>query len=246
MTPLLQVVDLGHQPYRPVLEFQREMLRARIAGTVTEDILLLVEHDPVVTLGRSTQAASLPLSRPELEARGFVVEEVERGGDVTVHAPGQLVGYPILDLNRHRLDLHWYLRQIEAALIAALAAEGVLADRNPGYTGVWAGPRKIASIGVHVKQWVTLHGFALNVTTDLRHFDVVVPCGIQGVTMTSLQRELGAGSPPAAALWERARDSVISAFGHAFERAPATLPLDRLPPLPSVGNLQPLRGVGQA
>lgn len=246
MTAPLLVVELGRQPYRPVLEFQREVQRARIAGVVSEDVLLLVEHDPVVTLGRSTQETSLPLSRPELEARGFSVEEVERGGDVTVHAPGQLVGYPILDLNRHRLDLHWYLRQIEGSLIAALAGEGVPADRNPGFTGVWVGPRKIASIGVHVKQWVTLHGFALNVTTDLRHFEVVVPCGIQGVDMTTIQRELGAGSPSAELLWERTRDSVIAAFGGAFQRAPVTLPLDQLPPVPSAGNLQPPRGVGQA
>ena len=246
MTVPLLVVDLGRQPYGPVLEFQREVLRARIAGTVNEDVLLLVEHDPVVTLGRSTQETSLPLSRPELIARGFSVEEVERGGDVTVHAPGQLVGYPILDLNRHRLDLHWYLRQIEASLIAALAAEGVPADRNPGFTGVWVGPRKIASIGVHVKQWVTLHGFALNVTTDLRHFEVVVPCGIQGVTMTSVRQELGAACPPVESLWHRTRDGVVAAFGMTFDRVPVSLPLDQLPPLPSAWNLRPVQGVGRA
>jgi len=241
----LQVVDLGRQPYRPVLEFQREVLRARIAGTVTEDVLLLVEHDPVVTLGRSTQTSSLPLSQAELESRGFTVEEVERGGDVTVHAPGQLVGYPILDLHHHRLDLHWYLRQIEAALITALAGLGVPAGRNPGYTGVWAGPRKIASIGVHVKQWVTLHGFALNVATDLRRFDVVVPCGIHGVTMTSIHQELGGGSPSPDLLWDMARNGVVAAFGDAFDRTPGDLPLDRFPPLASLGNLRPPRGVGR-
>ena len=246
MTAPLLVVDLGRQPYGPVLEFQREVLRARIAGTVNEDVLLLVEHDPVVTLGRSTQETSLPLSRPELIARGFSVEEVERGGDVTVHAPGQLVGYPILDLNRHRLDLHWYLRQIEAALITALAGQEITADRNSGYTGVWVGPRKIASIGVHVKQWVTLHGFALNVTTDLRHFDVVVPCGIQGVTMTSVQQELGAPSPPGESLWDRTRDGVAAAFGRTFNRVPVSLPLDQLPPVPSRGDLRPAPGVGLA
>jgi lipoate-protein ligase B len=246
VTAPLLAIDLGRQPYRPVLEFQREVLRARIAGTIREDVLLLVEHDPVVTLGRGTQASSLPLPLPELEARGFTVVEVERGGDVTVHAPGQLVGYPILDLQHHQLDLHWYLRQIEAALITALAGQEITADRNPGYTGVWVGPRKIASIGVHVKQWVTLHGFALNVTTDLRHFEVVVPCGIQGVTMTSVRQELGVAAPSAESLWDRTREGVMAAFGQTFNRVPMSLPLDQLAPLPSGGNLRPAPGVGRA
>jgi len=118
------------------------------------------------------------------------VFEVERGGDVTYHGPGQLVGYPIFDLGGHRQDLHWYLRQLEEVLIAALREFGVVAERNPGYTGVWTSGRKIASIGVHVKQWVTWHGFALNVTTELSPFDLIIPCGIPGVIMTSLAKEL--------------------------------------------------------
>ena len=118
----------------------------------------------MITLGRGTRATSLPLAPAELERRGVEVFEVERGGDVTFHGPGQLVGYPILDLRQHRQDLHWYLRQLEDALIEALGGLGIAADRNPGRTGVWTAGRKIASIGIHVKQWVTLHGFALNVT----------------------------------------------------------------------------------
>jgi len=114
---------------------------------------------------------------------------VERGGDVTYHGPGQLVGYPIFDLAGHRQDLHWYLRQLEEVLIVALAELGIAAERNPGYTGVWTSGRKIASIGVHARQWVTWHGFALNVTTDLSAFDLIVPCGIPGVVMTSVARE---------------------------------------------------------
>src|SRR6185312_11881532 len=110
------------------------------------------------------------------------VAEVERGGDVTYHGPGQLVGYPILQLQEHRADLHWYLRQLEATLIAALGPLGITAERRVGLTGVWTAGRKIASIGIHVKQWVTFHGFALNVSTDLRGFDLIVPCGIHGVT----------------------------------------------------------------
>jgi lipoyl(octanoyl) transferase len=239
-----RVLDLGRQPYLPVLEFQRELVRARIAGLLQEDLLLLVEHEPVVTMGRSTRASSLPIPRPALEARGFVVEEVERGGDVTVHAPGQLVGYPIFDLTGHRRDLHWYLRQIEEGLIRALATLGIEAGRNPGFTGVWTRGRKIASIGVHVKQWVTLHGFALNVTTDLRLFEVVVPCGIHGVDMTSIERERGAG--PTGDLWARTLEAVVASFGEVFERDALPSALRDLPPLETAGNLHPVAAVTTA
>jgi lipoyl(octanoyl) transferase len=190
MSRRLRVRDLGPRPYLEALELQRDLCRARVAGEATEDVLLLVEHEPVVTLGRGTRAASLPLSPAELERRGVCVVDVERGGDVTYHGPGQLVGYPILDLREHRPDLHWYLRTLEDALITALDTLDIEASRNPGLTGVWTAGRKIASIGIHVKQWVTLHGFALNVTTDLSGFDLVVPCGIQNVVMTSVAEEL--------------------------------------------------------
>src|SRR3989475_165537 len=141
--------------------------------------------------------------------------EVERGGDVTYHGPGQLVGYPIIDLAGYRRDLHWYLRTLEQALIDALAELGVPAERNTGYTGVWTRGRKIASIGIHVKQWVTWHGFALNVTTDLTAFDRIVPCGIPGVVMTSVERERGAGSGEQD-LWDRSIAAVIRGFESAF------------------------------
>lgn len=185
-----------------------------MAGERRQDLLLLVEHEPVVTLGRGTRATSLPLAPAELERRGLTVAEVERGGDVTYHGPGQLVGYPILDLREHREDLHWYLRQLEAALIAGLDGLGVAAERSPGLTGVWTRGRKIASLGIHVKQWVTFHGFALNVTTDLRAFDVIVPCGIDGVVMTSVAAETGRSD--AAALWQETRETVVRAFGRTF------------------------------
>ncbi len=217
--PVLEVHDLGRRAYRPVLELQRELCRQRMAGTIDRDLLLLVEHDPVITLGRGTRATSLPVPAAGLAAQGFEVVEVERGGDVTVHEPGQLVGYPILDLSAHRPDLHWYLRQLEATLIQALGTLGVPAERNPGLTGVWTRGRKIASLGIHVKQWITFHGFALNVVNDLRGFSLVVPCGIGGVTMTSVGRELGPGQDPART-WERARGAVVSAFGEVFARAP--------------------------
>jgi lipoate-protein ligase B len=197
-----------------VLELQRALCRQRMAGERREDLLLVVEHEPVVTLGRGTRATSLPLAPAELERRGLTVAEVERGGDVTYHGPGQLVGYPILDLREHREDLHWYLRQLEAALITALDGLGVAAERSPGLTGVWTRGRKIASLGIHVKQWVTFHGFALNVSTDLQAFEVIVPCGIEGVVMTSVAAETGRDD--AAALWEETRGGVVTAFGRTF------------------------------
>ena len=217
LRPLL-VADLGRQPYGEVLELQRRLCRARQTGALAEDLLLLLEHDPVVTLGRGTRETSLPLSPDALRQRGLEVFEVERGGDVTFHGPGQLVGYPILDLTGHRQDLHWYLRGVEAALIDALGTLGIAAERNPGLTGVWTGGRKIASIGIHVKQWVTFHGFALNVTTDLSPFDLIVPCGIPDVVMTSVVRELGERAPVDPAVATRAQ--VVAAFGRVFGRAP--------------------------
>jgi lipoyl(octanoyl) transferase len=188
---LIEVIQAGLVPYREALEWQRALAHDRLEGRLDHDLLLLVEHPPVITLGRG--------SRPEhvVHPEGIDVVEIERGGDVTFHGPGQLVGYPILDLGGHRRDLHWYLRALEEAFIVALAALGVRAERRPPYTGVWVGgenagraPRKIASMGVHVKHWVTWHGFALNVTTDLDYFRRIVPCGIDGVEMTSLEREL--------------------------------------------------------
>ncbi len=214
MSAHLGLVDLGRRPYAEVLELQRSLCRRRMAGELRQDLLILVEHDPVVTLGRGTRPSSLPRAPAELERLGGQVAEVERGGDVTYHGPGQLVGYPILDLREHREDLHWYLRQLEGALIAALGALGIAAGRNPGLTGVWTAGRKIASIGIHVKQWVTFHGFALNVSTDLSGFDLIVPCGIEGVVMTGVAAELGRRD--ADALWEDTRGAVIEAFGATF------------------------------
>jgi lipoyl(octanoyl) transferase len=188
--PQLLVVDLRTLPYADALALQRAVARARIAGEIGEDLLLLVEHPPVVTLGRSSKERHLLASPALLAARGIELFEVERGGDVTFHGPGQLVGYPIVDLKRHKQDLHWYLRQVEEALIHAVATLGIAGERSAGYTGVWTQGRKLASIGVHARDWVTWHGFALNVTTDLRYFDLIVPCGIQAVTMTSVTAEL--------------------------------------------------------
>ena len=213
MSRPLQVIEAGRVPYEDALAWQRRLAQEQIADRSLPDTLLLVEHPPVLTLGRGSRAAHL------LNTSGIDVVEVERGGDVTYHGPGQLVGYPILDLTQHRADLHWYLRNLERALIAALGNVGIDACVNPGYTGVWTNGRKIASIGVHVKQWVTWHGFALNVSTDLKQFERIVPCGIEGVEMTSVEREqagsweLGGGSRE---LWDRSVDAVVRAFEAAF------------------------------
>ena len=215
MSSNLLVHDLGRRGYAEVLELQRALCRQRMAGEISEDMLLLVEHAPVITLGRGTRASSMPLPRVELERRGVEVFEVERGGDVTFHGPGQLVGYPIFDLRQHREDLHWYLRQLEAGLIGALGRLGISAGTRPGLTGVWTSGRKIASIGIHVKQWVTFHGFALNVINDLSYFDLIVPCGIKDVTMTSVSRELGRSD--SAALWENTRLAVVQQLAHQFD-----------------------------
>ena len=212
----LWVERLGLVRYGEALAYQRDVARARIAGSIPEDVLLLVEHPPVVTLGRSSKERHLLASPALLAERGVELFEVERGGDVTFHGPGQLVGYPIIDLKRHRRDLHWYLRRVEEALIHALEEFGIVAERNPGFTGVWTLGRKIASIGVHARDWVTWHGFALNVATDLSYFDLIVPCGIEAVTMTSMARELGGAEPP----MREVEDAVVRAFAELFQLSP--------------------------
>jgi lipoyl(octanoyl) transferase len=222
--PELWTVRLGRIAYGEALELQRGIAAARIAGDITEDVLLLLEHPPVVTLGRSSKGQHLTASPELLSARGVELFEVERGGDVTYHGPGQLVGYPILDLKRHKQDLHWYLRQVEEVLIRSLAAYGIPGERSTGYTGVWTRGRKIASIGVHARDWVTWHGFALNVTTDLSYFDLIVPCGISGVVMTSIARE----AARADVSMSEVEDAVERAAGDVFGLAPVSVARDAL------------------
>jgi lipoyl(octanoyl) transferase len=197
----LLVSDLGTLAYAEALVLQRAVARARIAGGFEEDVLLLVEHPPVVTLGRSSKSQHLLAAPAILETRGVELYEVERGGDVTFHGPGQLVGYPIVDLKRHKQDLHWFLRQVEEALIRAIAPLGIIGERSAGFTGVWSGGRKLASIGVHARDWVTWHGFALNVSTDLSYFDLIVPCGIAAVEMTTVEGELRRARDAAGFTW---------------------------------------------
>lgn len=219
------VHDLGLRSYAEALSFQRDVAAKRISKEIPQDVLLLVEHPPVITLGRSTKAGNLLATQELLAARGVELFEVERGGDVTFHGPGQLVGYPIVDLTEHKQDLHWYLRQVEEVMIRAVAPFGISAGRVAGKTGIWAGTRKLASIGVHARQWVTWHGFALNVTTNLSFFDLMVPCGLPGVEMTSVEREILEAqnatclAPPPDLLGD-VREATIAAFAAVFEREP--------------------------
>ncbi len=222
----MAVVELGRADYGETLELQRKIAHARIDRVIGSDVLLLAEHDPVITLGRSFHAENLLRTPKQLEALGVPLFEVERGGDVTYHGPGQLVGYPIYDLTEHEPDLHVFLRQIEQCLINTLGAFGVTGRRRENLTGVWVASRKIASIGIHVKKWVTWHGFALNVTTGLASFDLIVPCGIDDVVMTTMQRELEERAPHD--LWERASDGVVEAFSTVFGQTPLTMALDDL------------------
>ena len=181
----------GLTDYGEALALQRRLAAARADGEIADDLLLLLEHPRVITLGRGARQSNVVASAEVLAAGGVELHEVERGGDVTFHGPGQLVGYPIIDLKRHKQDVHWYLRQLEEVLLRALSSLAVPGIRVPGYTGVWVDDRKIASIGVHVTRWVTFHGFALNVCTDLDDFDLIIPCGIDAVQMTTVEREAG-------------------------------------------------------
>ena len=192
--------DLGRIPYTDALALMRALGTARQRGEVP-DLLLTCEHPPVVTLGRGARPEHLLLRREDLAARGIALHEVERGGDVTYHGPGQLMLYPILDLSRLGCDLHAFLRALERVLIEAVASFGVVAAARPGLTGVWVGEAKLASIGIHVSRWVTWHGAALNVSTDLDAFSAIVPCGLAGVRMTSLSALTG-WAPPLGAVAE--------------------------------------------
>ncbi len=219
MARSLAVEWLGRVSYAEALRRQAARL-AEVRAGAAGDVLLLLEHPSVVTLGRGARPENLLESPEALRARGIDVHEVARGGDVTWHGPGQLVGYAIVDLDaRGRRDVHRFLRDLEGGLVDALEKLGLAADVRPGMTGVFVAgsepPRKIASIGVGVRGWVTWHGFALNVEPDLSDgFGAIVPCGLRGVEMTSLARELGTAAP--VDLAERAREAVAEAFRRRF------------------------------
>lgn len=192
---LLHVQFLGSVPYARGLEIQEELVRRRRANEIPDQLLLL-EHPHVITLGSSARDQHLLISHEERRRLGIELFKTGRGGDVTYHGPGQLVGYPILELDTDRRDLHRYLRDLEQVLIDTLHTFGIRAQRKPGLTGVWVGDGKIAAIGVRVSSgWITSHGFALNVNTDLRYFHTIIPCGIARLPVTSMARQLGRQIP---------------------------------------------------
>lgn len=186
----LRVIDWGRTAYRAAWAAQDALVQERIAGAIG-DTLLFTEHDPVYTLGvRPGAEKHLLLDEAAAAARGIAVVKTNRGGDITYHGPGQIVGYPIVDLTP-RKDLHEYLRLLEQVVINTVGALGLAASRRAGQTGIWLGSRKIAAIGVGSRRWVTFHGFALNVNNDLAPFGGIVPCGITDGTVTSMRQELG-------------------------------------------------------
>lgn len=206
MNKKIQLFDLGNKDYKDTWEYQQELFtkiidlkiqnRKEETTIQTPNYLLFVEHPHVYTLGKSGDISNLLLSEKQLKAKGATFYKINRGGDITYHGPGQIVGYPILDLENFFTDIHKYLRFLEEAIILTLAEYGLQSGRSEGETGVWLGvgtpfARKICAMGVRASRWVTMHGFALNVNVDLGYFDNIIPCGIRGKGVASLNRELG-------------------------------------------------------
>ena len=185
-TDQILVQNIGRKSYKAVWDLQKEMQQQRIKGEI-EDTLILVEHDPVYTLGKNANEDHLLQSRDE----SIDVFNIERGGDITFHGPGQLVGYPILDLSNYKKSVSWYMRTLEQVLIDTLIEFKIIAQRNDGLTGVWVGDEKIAALGVRISRWVTMHGFSLNVNPDLSFYDGIIPCGIFDHGVTSMEQLLG-------------------------------------------------------
>lgn len=224
---ILNVVNLDLEPYDRALELQHRLVAARRAGEVA-DTLILLEHPPVITLGRRADEGNLLYSRAWLADRGIQVRRAERGGDVTYHGPGQLVGYPILDLRSHRQDVGWYMHSLEEVLIRSLGDLGLASKRLPGSIGVWVDERtKIAALGARIEEWVTYHGFALNVAPDLSHFELMIPCGLVGKKVTSLEQQLGRPVDMG-----KVRQRVEYHFSAVFERRVRRIALAELLALP--------------
>ncbi len=220
--------DLGTMPYRQAWDLQESLLQENLelkkaaaglqAVPATRHHLLFVEHPPVYTLGKSGKEEHILISAAEREREGIEYYPTNRGGDITYHGPGQIVGYPILDLEKFRTDIGYYLRNLEEVMIRVLAEYGLKGDRSPGETGVWLDPdrkgheRKICAMGVRCSRWITMHGFAFNVNTPLHYFDRIIPCGIQDKAVTSLEKELGAPLP-----FETVKAQVKQKFEEVFD-----------------------------
>lgn len=205
----VNVMDLGKRPYQEVWNLQKDLQQKRINKEI-DDVLILVEHDPVYTLGKNADVNHLLQSRD----RSIDVFNIERGGDITFHGPGQLVGYPILDLANYNKSVSWYMRSLEQLTIEVLKEFGILANRVEGLTGVWVGDEKIAAQGVRLSRWVSMHGFSLNVNPDLSFYDGIIPCGIFDRGVTSIQQLLGTTQKMA-----KVKSLVINKFDQIFEKS---------------------------
>ncbi|HKI12984.1 MAG TPA: lipoyl(octanoyl) transferase LipB [Candidatus Acidoferrum sp.] len=229
MNPLL-ITDLGLIPYTEACALQQRLAAARKAGAM-EDVLLLCEHPHVITLGRNAKRENLLVSEHVLRQKGVELHATNRGGDVTYHGPGQIVGYPILNLGAIKRDVGWYVRMLEEAMISVSGDFGLTAFRIPGKTGIWvqggerteATEEKLGAIGVHISRWVTTHGFAYNVSTDLRYFDLIVPCGISGHKATSLEKLLSRSISA-----EDVKPRLTQHFARLFGLEPHAVPRDAL------------------
>jgi lipoyl(octanoyl) transferase len=234
MNKIIQLQDLGHKDYKETWDYQekvfQEVLDIKIRNRreerqdETPNYFLFVEHPHVYTLGKSGDFSNLLLSEKQLEAKGATFHKINRGGDITYHGPGQIVGYPILDLENFFTDIHKYLRFLEEAIILTLAEYNIIGTRSEGETGVWLGvgtpfARKICALGVRASRWVTMHGFALNVNADLGYFDNIIPCGIKGKAVTSLNVELGVEKVNEDELKEKILKHFSSLFESTFEKS---------------------------
>ncbi len=226
MNKKVKLQDLGQKDYKDTWDFQEELFAGIVNQKIqkrentsieTDNFFLFVEHPHVYTLGKSGDMSNLLLSEKQLEAKGATFYKINRGGDITYHGPGQIVGYPILDLENFFTDIHKYLRLLEEAIILTLADYGIESERSQGETGVWLGvgtpfARKICAMGVRASRWVTMHGFALNVNADLGYFDNIIPCGIKGKAVTSLHVELGREIDE-----EEVKQKIVKYFANLFE-----------------------------
>lgn len=228
MNKKINQIDLGHKDYKETWEFQEELFQQILDVKVanrredkeipTQNFLIFVEHPHVYTLGKSGDFSNMLLNEEQLKAKGATFYKINRGGDITYHGPGQIVGYPILDLENFFTDIHKYLRLLEETIILTLEEYGIQSGRSKGETGVWLGlgtafPRKICAMGVRASRWVTMHGFALNVNSDLGYFDNIIPCGIRGKGVTSLNVELGLEKVDEAEV----RQKIVKHFSRLFE-----------------------------
>jgi lipoate-protein ligase B len=217
------VVEVGLIEYAKALDLQKKTLQAKKKRWMEEDVLLLLEHPPTITIGRKGSSSEILVDKAKLKKRGISVYQIGRGGKVTYHGPGQLVGYPLLNLTHYGKDLHLYLRNLEEVIIRTLKDFAILAQRRRGLTGVWVENKKIASLGVEVKSWISLHGFALNVNCDLSYFDLIQPCGMQPEVMTSMAIALGSQVKV-----EEVSSRLVSHFEEIFLTSPQKTTLEEL------------------